>query len=473
MKKMRITSLLLALCMGVAMLSGCNAPVAEPEVEVIPVELSVSTADLELLVGESANIEYAVNPEDTAVTITCDNNEVAIVDASGKVVALAEGSATITVKVDEEVQETLTVKVSEPIVEIPDPVITLTERDVIKDVGDSFRLEYSLKNAEGMEVSFESENPEIAAVDDEGNVKVMGSGETAITITVGDISAAVVVTAKAKVEEVAAVSSAAPPAPASSSAASSKLAAPASSSASSSESASSAPATSGGASKNANATKFFAKSTMTISDWTTPATSFGQYVDSSRKSNAAFMDKNGNPLAILTVVNFDYDGSGYPFTSQGNLDAFNDYRGVARASVATNIPSPSTPAPSGGSSSSQSSTIDTAAYAREIIRLTNEARVAAGLHEYAVDDYAMSLAKTRAEELSIDYSHQRPGGGWAANEGWSENMARGQASPQRAFDAWMASEGHKAAILSPNFVSVGAGCYYNGTMHWILLFSFE
>ena len=440
MKKMRITSLLLALCMGVAMLSGCNAPVAEPEVEVIPVELSVSTADLELLVGESANIEYAVNPEDTAVTITCDNNEVAIVDASGKVVALAEGSATITVKVDEEVQETLTVKVSEPIVEIPDPVITLAERDVVKDVGDSFRLEYSLKNAEGMEVSFESENPEIAAVDEDGNVKVMDSGETAITITVGDVSAAVVVTAKAKVEEIAAVSSAAPPAPSSSSSA------PASSAASSP--ASSAPASSSSAS--------------------TVQTGSSGYVGA--KDECYPVTEGGKHYVVMCNgwSSVGSAGSKSPVTT----DTVTCYVCKVGVSSSGKIVSGGSSA-SGSASSQATTTIDTAAYAREIIRLTNEARIAAGLNELVVDSAGMSLAAIRAKELVELNSHQRPGGGWAANEGWGENMAIGQSSPQKAFDAWMASKGHRAAILDPDNVAIGAGCYRDGTLYWILLFSYE
>ncbi|TSC80645.1 MAG: hypothetical protein G01um101425_299 [Candidatus Peregrinibacteria bacterium Gr01-1014_25] len=40
---------------------------------------------------------------------------------------------------------------------------------------------------------------------------------------------------------------------------------------------------------------------------------------------------------------------------------------------------------------------------------------------------------------------------------YGENLASGQRSPQRAFQAWMASEGHRKNILEKNFHYVGFG----------------
>ncbi|MEK7590728.1 MAG: CAP domain-containing protein [Patescibacteria group bacterium] len=45
-----------------------------------------------------------------------------------------------------------------------------------------------------------------------------------------------------------------------------------------------------------------------------------------------------------------------------------------------------------------------------------------------------------------------------------ENIARGQKTPESAFDAWMKSPKHKANILSKNFDEIGIG-YSNG--YWV------
>ena len=39
-----------------------------------------------------------------------------------------------------------------------------------------------------------------------------------------------------------------------------------------------------------------------------------------------------------------------------------------------------------------------------------------------------------------------------------ENLARHYGTPQQMFDAWMASSGHRANILRPEFTSIGIGC---------------
>jgi uncharacterized protein YkwD len=45
--------------------------------------------------------------------------------------------------------------------------------------------------------------------------------------------------------------------------------------------------------------------------------------------------------------------------------------------------------------------------------------------------------------------------GYAFDTFWGENISAGRANAQEAFDAWKASPGHNANMLSPNFVSIG------------------
>ncbi len=53
-----------------------------------------------------------------------------------------------------------------------------------------------------------------------------------------------------------------------------------------------------------------------------------------------------------------------------------------------------------------------------------------------------------------------------------ENVAYGQPTPQSVVDAWMASPGHRAAILNPTFVVMGNGAAKSigGVMYWAQTF---
>ena len=453
MKKMRIMSLLLALVMAVAIFAGCNTP-TEPDP--IVVELTVDAESIEMTVGDTVVVTYEVAPEDTEVTFASADNEIAMVDATGKVVALAAGGTELTVTAGD-VIVTVALTVAEPVEEVPDPVITLAERDVVIDVGDSFVLDYSLDNAEGMDVLFESENPKIATVDDEGNVKVMGSGETAITITVGDISAAVVVTAKGKVEEIAAVSSAAPPAPSASSSAS------AASSSASSKPASSVPASSAPASSSsASAVQTASSGYVGAKDECYPINEGGKwYIVLCNKIPAAVAGRKDT----ITSDIVECGSCGVKINRAGQIVSGSSGSGGTSSS----------------GSSSSASTVDTAAYAREVIRLTNAERVKAGLDELYVVEEMMSAALLRAQEYSEDTSrgHIRPDGtnaadlaaSFSSNSGGAENLSWGRNSPSAAVTAWMSSPGHKAAILSPYVEGTAVGCYErNGTLYWSQLF---
>jgi uncharacterized protein YkwD len=56
--------------------------------------------------------------------------------------------------------------------------------------------------------------------------------------------------------------------------------------------------------------------------------------------------------------------------------------------------------------------------------------------------------------------------GW--NWAWGENAAVGQYSPEQVVSEWMASPGHRANILNPNFafLAVGYGVGANGRPYW-------
>ena len=458
MKKMKIMSLAMALLMALAMFAGCNTP-AEPEV--VPVELSMFTADLELFVGDIAIIKYTVNPEDTEVTISCDNEEVIAVNAEGELVALAAGEAIITVFVSNEVKETLTIKVTEPVVEVLDPVILLVEKEKDLEVGDTYAIEYSLENADGFETLFEAEDSKVATVDGKGLVKAVSAGETTIAVTVGEVSDTVAVTVNAKAEEVvvsstAPVSSTPTPPPASSS------------SAVSSVPSSAAPIVS---------------STAPVSSATANSGNVGA------KEQCYTIYENGKWYIILCSGHTRVAGRKDPLVSSSGADIIGCAVCKVRFTLdgkvvddgSGSVSGSSGSASSGSSGSSSSSKVDTVAYANEVIRLINKEREKLGLGELYFVSEMVSSAVIRAQEY-CDYpelKHMRPDGtfvgdlaGSFSSEGFgSEVLSWGRSTPSEAVKAWLASPGHKATLLADDYVGAAAGCYeHNGTLYWSVLF---
>lgn len=148
-------------------------------------------------------------------------------------------------------------------------------------------------------------------------------------------------------------------------------------------------------------------------------------------------------------------------------ERFNEYRDLTDGSGSTSTNKQN----STSSASPSQKSVDTDAYAHEVITLTNQEREAAGLHTLEMDDSLMKLAQIRAEEVSTLYSHERPDGSRVVELGYGENVgAKGSASRQVA--SWMNSDGHKTNILRDKYDKIGVGCFVkNGTFYWVQIFS--
>jgi len=99
--------------------------------------------------------------------------------------------------------------------------------------------------------------------------------------------------------------------------------------------------------------------------------------------------------------------------------------------------------------------------AKEIFEQTNAEREAAGVEPLIWDDELAEYAGIRAEEIITNFSHIRDDGTkcYALSELiWGENIARGpHANGKEFLEHWMASEGHKANILNPEYTTIGVG----------------
>ena len=119
--------------------------------------------------------------------------------------------------------------------------------------------------------------------------------------------------------------------------------------------------------------------------------------------------------------------------------------------------------------------------AKEVIRLTNIERRKNGKSDLKYHAKLQQAAMTRAKELEIKCSHERPDGRdsstaiYEAGVGNSsgENIGVGFTKPEAVVKAWMDSPGHASAILDSDSTHIGVGYYKgkNGTNYWVQDFS--
>jgi uncharacterized protein YkwD len=112
-------------------------------------------------------------------------------------------------------------------------------------------------------------------------------------------------------------------------------------------------------------------------------------------------------------------------------------------------------------------------FEREAVRLTNEAREAAGLEP--LEEYAplMMAARFKSQSMyELEYfNHTSPVYGHFSNisrdifavimRRMGENLARGHRTPEAVVEGWIASEGHREHIFNPDFTKIGVGFYNN------------
>ena len=156
---------------------------------------SLSLTSKAINVGESFVMPVMVNPAKASnknYTWTSSNNSVAKVDSVGRVVGLAEGSATITAKANDGSRKSASASVTVKRNNVPVEGLTLNAADTTIDAGTSMRLEavFSPADATNKGLKFESSDEMIATVDDEGLVTGIRKGNVIITATATDGSGA-------------------------------------------------------------------------------------------------------------------------------------------------------------------------------------------------------------------------------------------------------------------------------------------
>lgn len=117
----------------------------------------------------------------------------------------------------------------------------------------------------------------------------------------------------------------------------------------------------------------------------------------------------------------------------------------------------------------------------EVLRLTNEKRMANGLDAVSTFKELQDVCDVRASEIVKSFSHTRPDGTSCftalKNLNYStagENIAAGQTTASAVIDAWWNSPGHKANILTEGFDHMGVGYEKNDSSkyknYWVQMF---
>ena len=167
-------------------------------VEVVVTPVSLDMVDKITLTKEKnskAKLEAVVQPEDAThveIEFTSSNEDVATVNSDGEINAVDVGEATITANIKE------TDLTAECVVTVVPDIESIELSDTsLKLKKDGTAQLTATANPDGASIdgiSFASDAPDVATVDEKGNVTAIADGKATITASVGDVSAECVVT---------------------------------------------------------------------------------------------------------------------------------------------------------------------------------------------------------------------------------------------------------------------------------------
>ena len=159
----------------------CVVNVIKKEVK----EIILKKEEIEIIVGESSKIEIEVLPKELKqykLTWESSNSEIVTVDENGNIIGLKNGEADITVS-SGEVVSTCKVKV---ITMVESVTISKSRTTIDVETSDELIVIVNPENASNKNVTWESSDPSIATVDENGKVTGIKPGEVIVTATTVD-----------------------------------------------------------------------------------------------------------------------------------------------------------------------------------------------------------------------------------------------------------------------------------------------
>ena len=152
----------------------------------IPTVINVENKSVNLFVEDSLNTGAALNPQEAGnLTYTSSDENVAIVK-DGKIIALKEGEAIITVSFAGNNKyagaENKTINVT---VKLKNTSVSVNNETIELFVGDNFTI-VATTVPQGLKVKFDTGDDDIIKLDDLGHVTALARGNATIAVSVGD-----------------------------------------------------------------------------------------------------------------------------------------------------------------------------------------------------------------------------------------------------------------------------------------------
>ena len=153
-------------------------------------EVTLDRTELTLTEGETETLTATVRPDNAdnrKVTWSSDKTEVATVDGAGKVTAVKPGEAVITVTT-EDGGKTATCKVTVKAKAVPVTGVDVKPWSVTIGANGTTKLTCTVapSNATNRNVRWESDNPSVATVDSDGNVRAVSAGVAKVSAVTED-----------------------------------------------------------------------------------------------------------------------------------------------------------------------------------------------------------------------------------------------------------------------------------------------
>ena len=155
-----------------------------PAVQISQINLSLDKTTINK--NETANLKIEILPEeakDQKITFSSSNPNIISVDQSGNIFGVSSGEATITATAENGVKGSITLNVYSKVEEIKLDVENLTLQE-----GESYNLKATIypEDATNKNITFDSENNDIATVNQSGKITAIKEGTTKITVTSQD-----------------------------------------------------------------------------------------------------------------------------------------------------------------------------------------------------------------------------------------------------------------------------------------------
>ena len=168
--------------------ASCKVTVKAKAVNVT--EVTLDKTELTLTEGETETLTATVRPDNAdnrKVTWSSDKTEVATVDSDGKVTAVKPGEAVVTVTT-EDGGKTATCKVTVKAKVVPVTGVDVKPWSVTIGANGTTKLTCTVapSNATNRNVRWESDNPSVATVDSDGNVRAVSAGVAKVSAVTED-----------------------------------------------------------------------------------------------------------------------------------------------------------------------------------------------------------------------------------------------------------------------------------------------